>query len=46
MDTKAQWLIDGPVWAAKVLGILAEERALRSEEHECLRRHRSAGVIR
>jgi len=44
--TRSQWLQDGPAWAAGVLGLLREERALRAAEHDCLSRLRSQSVIR
>lgn len=44
--TKGQWLNDGPAWAVEVLGVLRQERAYRSAEHECLSRLRSQSVIR
>lgn len=44
--TKGEWLNDGPAWAVEVLGVLRQERAYRSAEHECLSRLRSQSVIR
>jgi len=44
--TTAEWLQSGPAWAAGVLGILTQERALRAREHECLGRLRARGVVR
>lgn len=40
------WWLDGPVWAAEVLGLLEEERSLRRVEHSCLARLRDEGLIR
>lgn len=40
------WWLDGPVWAAKLLGLLEEERSLRRVEHDCLDRLRDEKLIR
>jgi hypothetical protein len=40
------WLLQGPAWGVAVLGILTEERRLRTVEHECEADHRARGVIR
>lgn len=44
--TLKEWIERGPAWAVTVLGILTEERQLRSEEHRCLHDLRAQGVIR
>lgn len=46
LGTVEQWVKAGPEWARTVLGILTEERLLRAEEHDCLRRLRKADIIR
>lgn len=45
-DPPADWWADGPAWTVEVLGVLRQERAYRSAEHECLSRLRSQSVIR
>lgn len=40
------FFLDGPVFAVQVLGVLTEERRLRSIEHDCLKAHREKGLIR
>lgn len=45
-ESTASWIQDGLAWAAGVLGILEEERALRREEHACIDELRRKGVIR
>lgn len=44
--TIAQWIKEGPAWAVAVLGVLTEERRLRSVEHDCMAQHRAKGHIR
>lgn len=46
IDTTTSWLQEGPAWAAGVLGLLRQERALRAVEHGCLAELRRGGVIR
>lgn len=46
IGTLAEWIKEGPAWAAKALGTITEERRLRAEEHRCLDDHAAAGEIR
>lgn len=45
-DPPADWLRDGPEWAARLLGGWREERRLRALERDCLARARREGLIR
>lgn len=45
-DLPPMWFLEGPAWAAQVLGIAIEERRLRKLEHDCLDDHRKKGLIR
>lgn len=45
-EVPVAWWLDGPVWAAELLGLLEEERSLRRVEHSCLSRLRDEGLIR
>jgi len=42
----ADWMRDGPAWAADVLAVLTAERELRAGERECMEALRARGVIR